>query len=157
MSTQTITLPGVRPATPHDDDAIGSKIMSTPTITLIGGPTALIEIDGFRLLTDPTFDAPGDYRLPHTTLVKTSGPALDAAAIGPVDAVLLSHDQHADNLDTAGRACSPRWRARGGSAAPPRVSRRGTRRNSPATAVHCASPRRRRGTARPASSRSPAT
>jgi hypothetical protein len=25
------------------------------SITLIGGPTALIEIDGFRLLTDPTF------------------------------------------------------------------------------------------------------
>ncbi len=31
----------------------------TLAITLIGGPTALIEIDGFRLLTDPTFDAPG--------------------------------------------------------------------------------------------------
>ena len=31
------------------------------SITLIGGPTALIEIDGFRLLTDPTFDAPGAY------------------------------------------------------------------------------------------------
>ena len=29
------------------------------SITLIGGPTALIEIDGFRLLTDPTFDEPG--------------------------------------------------------------------------------------------------
>ena len=30
----------------------------TLSITLIGGPTALLEIDGFRLLTDPTFDAP---------------------------------------------------------------------------------------------------
>jgi len=78
--------------------------MSTPTITLIGGPTALIEIDGFRLLTDPTFDAPGQYRLPHATLTKTAGPALGADAIGRVDAVLLSHDQHADNLDTSGRA-----------------------------------------------------
>ncbi len=77
--------------------------MSTPTITMIGGPTG-IEIDGFRLVTDPTFDAPGDYRLPHTMLTKTAGPALDAAAVGRVDAVLLSHDQHADNLDTAGRA-----------------------------------------------------
>jgi L-ascorbate metabolism protein UlaG (beta-lactamase superfamily) len=28
-------------------------------ITHIGGPTALIEIDDWRLLTDPTFDAPG--------------------------------------------------------------------------------------------------
>lgn len=72
-------------------------------LTLIGGPTALIEMAGFRLLTDPTFDAPGEYRLPHVTLVKTTGPALSAAEIGHVDAVLLSHDQHADNLDTSGR------------------------------------------------------
>lgn len=75
----------------------------TLSITLIGGPTALIEIDGFRLLTDPTFDAPGGYELPHVTLEKLSGPALSAEAIGSVDAVLLSHDQHADNLDHAGR------------------------------------------------------
>src|SRR5512140_3374236 len=73
------------------------------SITLIGGPTALIEIDGFRLLTDPTFDAPGAYQLPHVKLEKTSGPALGADAIGPIDAVLLSHDQHADNLDNSGR------------------------------------------------------
>jgi L-ascorbate metabolism protein UlaG (beta-lactamase superfamily) len=40
----------------------------TVSITLIGGPTALIEIDGFRLLTDPTFDGPGAYQLPHVKL-----------------------------------------------------------------------------------------
>src|SRR5262249_45542132 len=73
------------------------------SIALIGGPTALIEIDGFRLLTDPTFDAPGAYQLPHVKLEKTIGPALQADAIGPVDAVLLSHDQHSDNLDSSGR------------------------------------------------------
>src|SRR5450631_2632705 len=39
-----------------------------PRITLIGGPIALIEIDGFRILTDPTFDAPGAYQLPHVKL-----------------------------------------------------------------------------------------
>ncbi len=78
--------------------------MSPLTITLIGGPTALIEIGGFRLLTDPTFDEPGEYRLPHVTLTKTSRPALTSDEIGAVDAVLLSHDQHADNLDNAGRA-----------------------------------------------------
>jgi L-ascorbate metabolism protein UlaG (beta-lactamase superfamily) len=77
--------------------------MSSLTITLIGGPTALIEIDGFRLLTDPTFDAPGAYQLPHVTLEKLTGPALSAEAIGKVDAVLLSHDQHADNLDHSGK------------------------------------------------------
>jgi L-ascorbate metabolism protein UlaG (beta-lactamase superfamily) len=73
------------------------------TITLIGGPTALIEIDGFRLLTDPTFDHPGAYKLPHVTLEKLVGPAISAAQVGAVDAVLLSHDQHADNLDHSGR------------------------------------------------------
>lgn len=77
--------------------------MSQLRITLIGGPTALIEIDGFRLLTDPTFDPPGDYELPHVKLTKTAGPALAAGEIGPIDAVLLSHDQHSDNLDHAGR------------------------------------------------------
>jgi L-ascorbate metabolism protein UlaG (beta-lactamase superfamily) len=77
--------------------------MNAPKITLIGGPTALIEVGGFRLLTDPTFDGPGEYKLPHVTLTKTSRPALTREAIGPVDAVLLSHDQHADNLDNSGR------------------------------------------------------
>jgi L-ascorbate metabolism protein UlaG (beta-lactamase superfamily) len=77
--------------------------MSSLRITLIGGPTALIEIDGFRLITDPTFDAPGSYQLPHVKLEKLSAPAVSAAQIGTVDAVLLSHDQHADNLDHSGR------------------------------------------------------
>jgi hypothetical protein len=37
-------------------------------------------------------------------LRKTSGPAPAADQIIPVDAVLLSHDQHSDNLDHSGRA-----------------------------------------------------
>ena len=73
------------------------------SITLIGGPTALIEVDGFRLLTDPTFDAPGSYQLPHVTLEKLEGPAMSAEAVGEIDAVLLSHDQHSDNLDHSGK------------------------------------------------------
>ena len=77
--------------------------MSSLRIPLVGGPTALIEIDGFRLLTDPTFDAPGAYQLPHVKLEKLSSPALKPEAIGKVDAVLLSHDQHADNLDHSGK------------------------------------------------------
>ena len=77
--------------------------MTLLRITLIGGPTALIEIDGFRLLTDPTFDAPGSYQLPHVKLEKLSAPAVSAEAVGKIDAVLLSHDQHADNLDHSGR------------------------------------------------------
>ena len=78
------------------------------TLTLIGGPTVLIEAGGFRLLTDPTFDGPGSYSLGPVTLVKQKGPALPGDALGAIDAVLLSHDQHADNLDHAGRALLPR-------------------------------------------------
>jgi L-ascorbate metabolism protein UlaG (beta-lactamase superfamily) len=75
----------------------------TTSITLIGGPTALIEVDGFRLLTDPTFDEPGAYQLPHVKLEELVGPALSVDKIGDIDAVLLSHDQHSDNLDHSGR------------------------------------------------------
>jgi L-ascorbate metabolism protein UlaG (beta-lactamase superfamily) len=82
--------------------------MSSLTLTLIGGPTALIEIDGFRLLTDPTFDAPRAYQLPHVKLEKLSGPAVAEEAIGEIDAVLLSHDQHADNLDDSGKHFLPK-------------------------------------------------
>jgi L-ascorbate metabolism protein UlaG (beta-lactamase superfamily) len=74
-------------------------------ITYIGGPTALIEIGGLRLLTDPTFDpAGGEYQTPSYSLFKLQEPALDKDAIGQIDAVLLSHDHHFDNLDNSGRS-----------------------------------------------------
>ena len=78
-------------------------------ITHVGGPTALIEIGGWRLLTDPTFDAPGRrYAFGWgTSSRKLTGPAVAAADVLPVDAVLLSHDHHDDNLDAAGRALLP--------------------------------------------------
>lgn len=76
----------------------------TVRVTLIGGPTALIEVAGLRLLTDPTFSPPGEYPTGAITLTKTTPPALAAADVGEIDAVLLSHDQHADNLDPDGRA-----------------------------------------------------
>jgi L-ascorbate metabolism protein UlaG (beta-lactamase superfamily) len=72
-------------------------------IRYVGGPTALLEMGGLRLLTDPTFDPPGDHPVGSRVLVKTGGPAVPPEALGPVDAVLLSHDQHPDNLDTLGR------------------------------------------------------
>ncbi len=75
-------------------------------ITHVGGPTVLIETGGWRLLTDPTFDPAGRwyYFGRGTGSRKVAGPAIAAADIGPVDAVLVSHDQHKDNLDDAGRA-----------------------------------------------------
>ncbi|HEV2676346.1 MAG TPA: MBL fold metallo-hydrolase [Aliidongia sp.] len=80
------------------------------TLTLIGGPTVVIELGGLRLVTDPTFDAPGTYPSGTIMLEKTTAPALSVAEIGAIDAVLLSHDQHSDNLDRAGRAFLPQVR-----------------------------------------------
>jgi L-ascorbate metabolism protein UlaG (beta-lactamase superfamily) len=72
-------------------------------VQYLGGPTAILEIGGVRLLTDPTFDPPGEYPIGERMLTKTQGSALEPGELGPVDAVLLSHDQHPDNLDRAGR------------------------------------------------------
>jgi L-ascorbate metabolism protein UlaG (beta-lactamase superfamily) len=72
-------------------------------VTYIGGPTALLEFGGLRLLTDPTFDPPGgEYTTGPVTLRKTAGPAVSPESLG-FDVVLLSHDHHADNLDRLGR------------------------------------------------------
>ena len=73
--------------------------------TYINGPTALLEMSGLRLLTDPTFDPAGEeYPTNMYTLRKLSGPAVSVEALGRIDGVLLSHDQHFDNLDHQGRA-----------------------------------------------------
>ncbi len=78
------------------------------TFTYIGGPTALIELAWLHLLTDPTFDPAGsEYPTAVYTLRKKASPAIPLEAIGRVDAVLLSHDHHFDNLDRAGRAFLP--------------------------------------------------
>jgi L-ascorbate metabolism protein UlaG (beta-lactamase superfamily) len=79
----------------------------TTAITYLGGPTAVLEYAGLRWLTDPTFDPPQSYEDPgSTTLVKTRGPAIDPAAIGPIHVVLASHHEHPDNLDVSGAAFS---------------------------------------------------
>ncbi len=71
-------------------------------VQVYGGPTALFEYGGLRFLTDPTFDPPGDYpRGGGRVLTKTAAPAARPVEI---DVVLLSHDEHPDNLDHAGRA-----------------------------------------------------
>ncbi|MFE1380222.1 MBL fold metallo-hydrolase [Streptomyces sp. NPDC058740] len=73
------------------------------TATYIGTATVLLRIGGLTVLTDPAFDqAPAAYPAARP-LRRTAGPALDASLLPPVDLVLLSHDQHADNLDHSGR------------------------------------------------------
>jgi L-ascorbate metabolism protein UlaG (beta-lactamase superfamily) len=74
-------------------------------ITHIGTATLLLEIGRLRLLTDPALDPPGGrYSFGFgASSRKLSGPAVDPAALGHIDMVLLTHDQHDDNLDRAGR------------------------------------------------------
>jgi L-ascorbate metabolism protein UlaG (beta-lactamase superfamily) len=80
-------------------------------VETLGGPTVVVEYGGLRLLTDPTFDEPGEYPTRGTySLVKTAPPSRRPAEIGEIDVVLLSHDQHPDNLDRAGRDALPRAR-----------------------------------------------
>jgi len=81
----------------------------TLTITHIGTATMLLEIGSLRLLTDPVFDAAGGrYSFGWGTgSTKLTSPALSANRLGAIDAVLLSHDHHDDNLDAAGRALLP--------------------------------------------------
>jgi L-ascorbate metabolism protein UlaG (beta-lactamase superfamily) len=78
------------------------------TLTLIGGPTLLLEVGGLRLLSDPSFDPPQSYDSAGIRLTKLTGPSMPPEALGSIDAVLLSHDQHLDNLDRSGRAMLPR-------------------------------------------------
>ena len=66
---------------------------------VVGGPTTVLDLGGLRIVSDPTFDAPG----PHGYLTKTTGPAVADDQLGPLDLVLVSHDNHPDNLDDRGR------------------------------------------------------
>ncbi len=66
---------------------------------VVGGPTVVLDVGGLRVVSDPTFDAPG----PHGYLTKTAGPAVAEDRLGPVDLLLVSHDNHPDNLDDRGR------------------------------------------------------
>jgi L-ascorbate metabolism protein UlaG (beta-lactamase superfamily) len=73
-------------------------------VTYFDTAMVLIEVGGVRLLTDPVLDPAGsafDYGLYR--LEKTSPASVTPEQLGRIDAVLLSHEQHGDNLDMAGR------------------------------------------------------
>lgn len=77
-------------------------------VRLIGGPTAVVKIGGLQFLIDPTFDPPRAYEDGGVEVVsKLTGPAIPFDLLQPIDAVLLSHDQHPDNLDVTGRTVLP--------------------------------------------------
>ncbi|GES60555.1 Zn2+ dependent hydrolase [Aspergillus terreus] len=99
--------------------------MSRPslTITHITTATAILNVDGITFLTDPFFGPieGAEYEStaswektdlksfgldsipPPLHLINKQGPALQLHDLPPIDAILLSHEDHIDNLDPEGR------------------------------------------------------
>ncbi|KAJ4338360.1 hypothetical protein N0V95_008077 [Ascochyta clinopodiicola] len=75
-------------------------------ITHVGTATAILNIDGIIFLTDPFFSPAGsEWPTPHNgpPLKVHDDPALKMNELPHIDAVLLSHENHPDNLDELGR------------------------------------------------------
>ncbi|KAI5856141.1 Metallo-hydrolase/oxidoreductase [Durotheca rogersii] len=87
-----------------DDSAPRSGFQSSLTVTFVGTATALLEVAGATFLTDPYFSPAGtQWDLGFLQLTSAYEPALGLADLPPVDAVLLSHEDHPDNLDARSR------------------------------------------------------
>lgn len=82
-----------------------ANLSMMPRLTYLGGPTYLIEIGRFRIISDPGFDPQGTERNegPGHLLTKVMEPPIPVDEIGPIDLALISHAQHLDNLDNEGR------------------------------------------------------
>jgi L-ascorbate metabolism protein UlaG (beta-lactamase superfamily) len=82
-----------------------STFKNKVTITFIGTATAILDIDGITFLTDPFFSPAGtEYNDgAHPVLKVHDDPALKMDELPHIDAVLLSHENHFDNLDPLGR------------------------------------------------------
>lgn len=77
---------------------------SSIAITHVGTATSILEIDGINFLTDPYFSPEGtEWDVGIATLTSHYTPALSLQDLPPIDAVLLSHEDHPDNLDDLGR------------------------------------------------------
>lgn len=76
----------------------------TLQVTHIGTATAILEINGVNFLTDPFFSPAGtSWDAGRVILKVTEDPALRLDQLPVIDAVLLSHEDHPDNLDELGR------------------------------------------------------
>jgi L-ascorbate metabolism protein UlaG (beta-lactamase superfamily) len=89
-----------------------TNFKASVSMTHIGTATAIIEIDGVRFITNPMFLPAGSHPQPimgpdgnPTTLdlVTDQGPALQLEELPHINCVLLSHEDHIDNLDETGR------------------------------------------------------
>lgn len=74
-------------------------------ITHIGTATAILEIDGINFLTDPFFSPAGTtWDMGGGNVLKnTEDPAMKLEDLPHIEAILLSHEDHPDNLDELGR------------------------------------------------------
>lgn len=74
-------------------------------VTFIGTATAILEINGVRFITDPFFSPAGSKFVvsPDLAIEVGEDPALQLNQLPTIDAVLLSHEDHPDNLDPLGR------------------------------------------------------
>ncbi|RMJ24584.1 hypothetical protein PHISP_04540 [Aspergillus sp. HF37] len=82
-----------------------SSFKSSFRMTHIGTATAIFEIDNANVLTDPFFAPPGaTWDMGGGNMLKNAeAPALGLENLPPIDAILLSHEDHPDNLDELGR------------------------------------------------------
>ncbi|KAL7765776.1 hypothetical protein ACKLNR_003692 [Fusarium oxysporum f. sp. zingiberi] len=91
--------------------AIPENFKSTITITHVTTATAIVDIGGAKFITDPIFDeAPQSHDRSHVAGLKPGeffltlqeGPAISINQLPIIDCVLLSHEDHIDNLDETG-------------------------------------------------------
>ncbi|KAF4959107.1 hypothetical protein FGADI_1985 [Fusarium gaditjirri] len=91
---------------------IPENFNSKVTITHITTATAIVDIDGVKFITDPIFDeAPQSHDRSHVAGLKPGeffltlqeSPAISIKQLPIIDCVLLSHEDHIDNLDETGR------------------------------------------------------
>lgn len=81
-----------------------SNFKSSFSVTHIGTATGILEIGDIKFLTDPFFSPAGTtWDFGGVELVNTESPAIGLDELPPIDAVLLSHEDHPDNLDELGR------------------------------------------------------
>jgi L-ascorbate metabolism protein UlaG (beta-lactamase superfamily) len=75
------------------------------SITHIDTACVILDINGYRIMTDPVLDKAGKlYHFGYGAFSrKSSNPALTKEQIGKIDLILLSHHQHKDNFDKAGK------------------------------------------------------
>ncbi|CAM9551350.1 unnamed protein product, partial [Discosporangium mesarthrocarpum] len=90
----------LRAGAPVDDRADGAYFRGpgdSPRVTWIGHATVLVEMDGVRFLTDPTWSktaSPVSFAGPP----RLAPPGIALAALPPIDFVVISHN-HYDHLD----------------------------------------------------------